>query len=108
MKTKSDESNIFNPLDARYQPDGIDFLVNMLISMIDGPVDCAKKEMLKDVISALPPGATMATLIANLKEEESRRLGINIEVYDALSTLTEVLTNINENKSYGGFFNEGE
>lgn len=106
MKINSEKSNALNPLDVRYQPNGIDYLVNMLINMIDGPVDFTKREMLKNVISALPPGATMATLIANVKEEESRQLGINIEAYDALVKLTEVLTEFNKDKRYGDLFNE--
>ncbi|EBM5962866.1 TPA: hypothetical protein ACIVGF_002891 [Salmonella enterica subsp. enterica serovar 16:l,v:-] len=85
--------NTFNPVDVRKETGGVEYLANLVITMSGVEVDDARKETLKNIIMALPDGATLATLVKAIKENEAEQLGVSPEIYETLMLFLSDLNN---------------
>ncbi|MEX3557156.1 MAG: hypothetical protein VB135_01590 [Burkholderia sp.] len=86
-----------NPVtEAVKTPEGIEWLVEFLPQAAGVAVDDDKKAALRTIIEGLPEGATLATLINQIKFHEAEQLGIKPEHYDALAPLFGAFASIGQ------------
>lgn len=88
-------NNTFNILDIR-TPENEDFIAEFIIEASDAQVNQEEREELKALIHSLPEGATMASLIKELKRVEAERVGLTETTFEALLPLFSALHRIKD------------
>lgn len=83
-------NNTFNILDIR-TPENEDFIAGMILEATGAEVNQEEREELKALIRSLPEGATMASLIKELKRVEAERIGLSETTFEALLPLLTAL-----------------
>lgn len=88
-------NNTFNILDIR-TPENEDFIAGMILEASGAQVNQEEREELKALIRSLPEGATMASLIKELKRVEAEKVGLSETTFEALLPLFTALHRIND------------
>ncbi|MGC0987138.1 hypothetical protein WKH15_21720 [Pantoea agglomerans] len=83
-------NNTFNILDIR-TPENEEFIAGLIIEASGAQVNQEEKEELKALIHSLPEGATMASLIKEMKRAEAEKVGLNETTFEALLPLFTAL-----------------
>lgn len=86
-----------NPLDQGSSSDVLDFLTKA--AEIDLPPEERKAAL--TVIESLPPGAGVRQLIDDINTDAASRLGISVEMLQALTPLIEALNRMAQPERYG-------
>jgi len=87
--------NTFNILDIR-TPENEEFIAGLIIDASGAQVNQEEREELKALVHSLPEGATMASLIKELKRVEAERLGLSETTFEALLPLFTAMHKIKD------------
>lgn len=101
------KNNTFNPM-ALNNAENEDFLINLFTQTADVNVNDNEREELKKILSSLPEGATVATLIKEIRTKEAEKFGVKPEHFESLMPLLKALQQVQENQNLSQTASKGD